>query len=475
MVEFIKYRGFDHVFEYSGPWLWWLVAFYLCLPFLAYFVLPFLTSKGTFSGKRRTISIFVLGDLGHSPRMNYHARSFANHDYYVNLCGYLESQPPVEVVDDIDIEIFSINAIKNIFNLPFILFALQKVTLQIYQLFKLLFKFRGSRFIMIQNPPSLPILLISIIFIKLFSRETELIVDWHNLNYSILNLKYNNWNHPLVVLLKNYEKYLGRFADYNITVTKKMKEYLVNEFGFDKRRIITLHDRPADQFKPLQQLNTSKQDILKSYDIFTSVKDVEKYKILVSSTSFTPDEDFNVLLDALKQYDDISSTKDLPPLLVIVTGKGPLKEQFLKRIDHLKFLERVLVKSAWLPIEDYPVILSVADVGISLHTSSSGIDLPMKIVDFFGVGIPVITLGFPAIHELVHEGVNGLIANLKDDSVPIADEMYRLIIRVFDEPGLLDTLKKGALLESGNTWDHNWEQKMGHVFSYDLVELGDHN
>lgn len=465
--KFIKYKGFDHVFKYSGPWLWWLIGFYLCLPILAYILLPYLTSKGTISGKRKTISIFVLGDLGHSPRMCYHARSFSKLDYYVNLCGYLEEQPPYDIIDDINIDIYPITVTKNTSHLPFILFAAKKMVIQLVQILTLLLDFRGTDYILIQNPPSIPILIIVLAYIKIFSRRTELIIDWHNLNYTILNLKFENLNHPLVRILKLYEKFLGQFADFHITVTKRMKEYLVDDFNFNRKKIVTLHDRPGEQFKALEYMDVTKNEILKSHEIFRDIQNISDYKILVSSTSFTPDEDFNVLLDSLKQYDCSISDEKLPRLLVIVTGKGPLREQFLQKVKQLSFLSNVIIKNAWLSSEDYPLILSVADLSISLHTSSSGIDLPMKIVDFFGCGVPVITLRFPAIDELVKNGINGLITDSdKDSSVSESQEIYRLLTQVFTEEGLLNKLKQGALKESNLRWDENWTNKIGKKFEY---------
>lgn len=182
-------------------------------------------------------------------------------------------------------------------------------------------------------------------------------------------------------------------------------------------------------------------------------------RLVVSSTSWTADEDFSILLRAVQLWnarqDELSAaaaadgkqssksdrrgakaakSRPAPKLLVLITGtllsqlpaflaeftglftcagKGPQKEAYEKQIAALN-MRHARIATAWLASEDYPRLLGnsciqltspvccnlvhlvagSADLGVSLHTSSSGLDLPMKVVDMFGCGLPVCAVDF---------------------------------------------------------------------------------
>ena len=46
------------------------------------------------SGESVSVQVLVLGDIGRSPRMQYHALSIARHGGRVDLIGYHGMQPP---------------------------------------------------------------------------------------------------------------------------------------------------------------------------------------------------------------------------------------------------------------------------------------------------------------------------------------------------------------------------------------------
>ena len=86
--------------------------------------------------------------------------------------------------------------------------------------------------------------------------------------------------------------------------------------------------------------------------------------MLVSSTSWTEDEDFSILLDGLSIYEHRARAArgKLPRVLMLVTGKGPLREMYMRKARGLQDGERdpwqwVRIISTWLEPKDYPLLL----------------------------------------------------------------------------------------------------------------------
>lgn len=220
-------------------------------------------------------------------------------------------------------------------------------------------------------------------------KGTRVIVDWHNLAYSIMAL--TQGNSGFVKLAKLIEVIFSRSSDVSFCVTNALGNMLREEWGVSN--VVVLYDKPPSFFRT-SSMDTLYQMLRKYAPELESVfKQDARPTLAVSATSYTPDEDFSILLEALQQFDSNRASNTLE-LVVIVTGKGPLKEYYQKKILNSNMVH-VQVLQLWLESEDYPLLIGAADFGISLHTSSSGLDLPMKIVDMFGCGIPVCAIDFP--------------------------------------------------------------------------------
>lgn len=191
----------------------------------------------------------------------------------------------------------------------------------------------------------------------------------------------------------------------------------INEFIFKKYN--SVFDDDLFYEKDLK-LNSNEDGLMSE----KSAKKLKKHRplIFLSSTSWTPDEDFDILLNAvviaeknLKNYDQ--------KIVIIITGRGPMKDQFFEKVSKLK-LKIFQFKSIWLDSDDYPKILSMSDLGICLHYSSSGYDLPMKVVDMFSSGLPVLAVEYKTIHELVKDNINGFTFKNEED---LASLMVKVI------------------------------------------------
>ena len=290
-----------------------------------------------------------------------------------------------------------------------------------------------------------------------------MVIDWHNFGYSILALKLGD-AHPLVWLSRLYERAFSRSAAAHFTVTDVMAKILRQEYRI-KPPVIPLHDRPASSFQPLG--TAQRLTFLRNLpETASRIDEFEqgKLKLVVSSTSWTPDEDFSLLLEALKSYSELAITTHphLPEVLAIITGKGPQKADFIAQIKDLDVqgkLEMVDVQTVWLSNDNYASLLGAADLGVSLHTSSSGVDLPMKVVDMFGAGLPVVGWGrFEAWPELVKEGENGM-------SFGNAGDLQEILVDLFGgDEKKLQILRAGARREGQRRWDDEWDSIAGKLF-----------
>ena len=411
--------------------------------------------------------------------MQYHALSVASHEAQVDLIGYLESDiHPDILANSAAIKVHPLDPtpeyLKTKDNRLFLLHAPLKVLFQIWTLWIVLgYRTRPARWLLVQNPPSIPTLLIAQIIC--FLRHTRLVIDWHNFGHSILALRLGN-AHPLVQISRLYERGFARVAYAHFCVTDAMSRVLKRDYSIS-REIRSLHDRPASMFRILS--NEQRQHFLDDLPTLIYPEDIQKRRectaitaavkkgaarLLISSTSWTPDEDFSILLDALIKYSDLAITThpELPEIFAVITGKGPQKAHFQSRISQLKAsgkLEMVTIETAFLSIDDYARLLGSADLGVSLHTSSSGVDLPMKVVDMFGAGLPVAGWGdFEAWPELVHEGVNGRSFS---DAAGLQDVLMELF---GPDKGMLEKLREGAVEEGKKRWDDEWDRVAAELF-----------
>lgn len=376
----------------------------------------------------------------------------------------------------------------------FLLAAPFKVLQQLLQLFWVLcVVVEAPDAILVQNPPAIPALLV--VWVVRALRGCSVVVDWHNLGYTVLAENSLGASHPVIPLARTYERLLGARLDAHLCVTKSFRGWLQEEWGIDAA---VLYDKPpaffrstpvdvrhelftrlAPEFADIEEAILGHRIAPGSGETLFTARGArgaaelrpDRPALLISSTSWTPDEDFGLLLDALVEIDKAWSAGrrlegrgggDEPPhLVVVVTGKGPERAMYEARIAEMR-LRYVHIKTMWLEMADYPLLLGSADLGVCLHTSTSNLDLPMKVVDMFGCGLPVCAVHFDCLSELVVHEHNGLVFA---DSPQLARQCERLLHGFPREVGELQRLGRGVRDFQSVRWQDNWDECAAPIFA----------
>mmetsp|Transcript_19194 Transcript_19194/g.76926 ORF Transcript_19194/g.76926 Transcript_19194/m.76926 type:complete len:380 (-) Transcript_19194:1241-2380(-) len=332
----------------------------------------------TRNGRLRA-TVVVLGDVERSPRIRRQAVELVDDDWEVTLVGYIEPGSKLKDGESIDgftlrnapygfvvrargIMYFALAGLAAIYRAFALLVLVLKLPVQ--DVGKLLEKnfpcvdldltqkithtnLVSLQIFLIQNPPCIPTFLVVIIAMAIRHPRASLVIDWHNLAYTIMS---SNPRVPAaaVRLAKVYEQVFSHFADAHFSVTNALASFLHRNFGI--ANVAVLPDRPSPMFRPGLALPESLRSSLGS-DIIDG-----RGALAISSTSWTPDENFSVLLDALplidRQLCAPAGKRQMPSsLTILITGRGPLRSQFEEKLSKLS-LRKVTVKTVWLRYED---------------------------------------------------------------------------------------------------------------------------
>jgi beta-1,4-mannosyltransferase len=390
--------------------------------------------------------------------MQYHAHALAVSGVEVDFVGYEGAPLPKFLSEDPRVSVTHIAEARSRLRVgrSSVLYAIAAILdgLRLsVSLMTALMRLPKFDVLLVQNPPALPTLHVAWIVARL--RGARLVIDWHNLGYTILTLRLGR-RHPAVRLGRWLEKRAARGADAHLCVSRGFAKFLTGRFQLSAVHV--LYDRPASAFVPIER--TAREQIRQALFARLGIRGAGPVGFIVSPTSWTADEDFDVVIDAVLQIEDRirgweagGPSRRFPDLVILVTGDGARRAEFERRFAGLP-ARRNQLRTRWLETEDYPRIVGSADLGLCLHRSSSGVDIPMKVVDLFGAGVPVCALDYGAcLAERVRHGENGLLFSTARQ---LADVLFDLFETFPVGSSLLDRLRAGARRAARPTWEEGW-------------------
>jgi beta-1,4-mannosyltransferase len=409
----------------------------------------------------------VLGDLGRSPRMQYHALALAENRLEVDVVAYSGSAPVPALAAHPRIRLHLLAAPRQGLDparpARSALIALHLCRQALRLLWLLGRGLPKPDVILVQNPPAVPTLLVALIAAR--ARSARLVIDWHNFGYSMLTLKLPAQS-MFVRLARWYERTVGRRADRHLCVSQAMRAELAEHWRIPGA--IVLYDRPAAQFTPTPPAVGLDFCRRISAQAGLRCEGDQRPALIVYPTSWTADEDYGLLLEAaikcdekISRHDQNAPQRPFPHVLIAITGRGPLREHYEKEIARLG-LKKVHLRTLWLSPEDYPLMLGAADLGLCCHRSSSGFDLPMKIADMMGAGLPVLALNYGGcLAEQVRDGETGL---LFADAEQLATQLYE-IFREYPAAPRLKRLRDNVQSLRPMRWAEGWKLEAGPIFA----------
>lgn len=388
--------------------------------------------------------------------MQYHAHALAASGVDVDLVGYDGAPLSKRVAENPRITVHrfppSTLRARHDHGIGYAFLAIIDAFRVSWRLWRTLRPLKGAELVLVRNPPAFPA--VEVTWLALRAKGVRFVIDWHNLGYTLLRRRVGGW-HPAVRFARWLERRDAVRVDGNLCVSRGLAAFLDSRFGVKGARV--LYDRPASAFVPMDRGERTRfrQAFFGRLGIVGA-----DAGFIVCPSSWTEDEDFDVVIDAVRFLEERirgweagGPSRRFPHLIILVTGDGDRRVEFERRFAGLP-ARRVQLRARWLEPDEYPRVVGSADLGLCLHRSSSGLDIPMKVADLFGAGVPVCALDYGAcLAERVRHSDNGLLFSTARQ---LADVLFDLFETYPGDQASLDRLRAGARKSARPTWEEGW-------------------
>ncbi len=397
--------------------------------------------------------VLALADLGRSPRMQRHALALAHAspEMEVEIVGYEGSpvQMPVTAEPRVRCRRLSARQESEATSAWWNPVAIGRTADRSVQMGRVLFGGARPRIILVQSPTSGSARTLS--WLASRARGARLVIDWHDCHA----VTRPSDDHAGIRAMARRERRWARHAHAHLAASRAMADWLHREY---KVRAAVLYDRPASWF--------ARPDLAAAANLWSRLsRDLSlgprRIPIAVCPTGWTPSEDFDLLLEALERAErrlaarGSAADSSSPELVVLLTGRGPLRTAVEARLKRRSFA-RVAVRTTWLEPADYVVLVGMADVGISLHQSASGLDLPGKLAEFRGVGVPALALDYaPVLGEVLEKGKQGVTFREPGE---LATLLVALATNDLESQPLLISSRTWLAAHPAERWEDHWQE-----------------
>ena len=384
-------------------------------------------------------AVVVLSDLGHNPRMQRHARAWAGMAD-VDLIGLHGTplEPGIEGTPRLSIHRLkdghaADRSRKSVSR--FVFASAFRALGHAFSACRSLMRLPRPDVILVGNPPAVPALGICWLVARL--RGARLVIDWQDLSHRRAAAQLGE-SHRLVRSIARSEKRWARRAQAHVAASQALADWLRREY---RVQAAVVYDRPMRS----TPARASSPAAIGEPGV----------PLCVCPTNWGADEDFDLLLEALERTDrSLSKGSQAGRLSVLLTGSGEFRAAFETRLSRRQFTH-ISVRVAEV---DLRAAIASADIGLCLHQSASGLDLPIVLSDLRAAGVPACVYDYaPVLTEVLTNGKEGVRFGEPGELMTL---LVAVATRDASSESPLARSRAWLAANPADTWEDEWSKAM---------------